>query len=286
MRNYGNIHASFWTSKTIGALSDDGRMLAVYLLTSPHANMLGCFRLPTAYACEDIRWSPERLEKGFEELSRNGFVTVNAESKWIVIEKFLKWNPFENPNVGKAAAKMYAQIPDDCGVKNVLADRLREFGKNLSKDFLDGLTPPSDTVSSGKNNGIDRVPEDPQEQYRNPEPNQNQNLNQNHSQNQNQQISPAEPGDASEAPKKPRAASRKTPLPADFGISERVREWAAEKGHRQLERRHEHFVSTAKAKGYRYVDWDQAFMNAIRDDWARIGGAPDIDDGGAPQVVL
>jgi hypothetical protein len=64
----------------------------------------------------------------------------------------------------------------------------------------------------------------------------------------------------------------KTSLPDDFGISDRIRQWAAEKGHGRLEERHEHFVGTARAKGYRYVDWDQAFQNAIREDWAKLGG--------------
>jgi hypothetical protein len=61
-----------------------------------------------------------------------------------------------------------------------------------------------------------------------------------------------------------------TTLPEDFVISERVRAWAAEKGFDQLEQHLECFVSTCKAKGYRYVDWDEAFMNAVRKDWADI----------------
>lgn len=72
--------------------------------------------------------------------------------------------------------------------------------------------------------------------------------------------------------KKRRAA--KTPLPADFQISDRVRRWAAEKGFRNLERHFEHFVSKAKSKGYEYADWDEGFMGAIREDWAKVGNAP------------
>jgi len=60
-------------------------------------------------------------------------------------------------------------------------------------------------------------------------------------------------------------------LPVDFGISERVREWAESKGHRNLDEHLEAFVSKVKAKGYTYADWDEAFMNAIRSDWAEIG---------------
>lgn len=71
----------------------------------------------------------------------------------------------------------------------------------------------------------------------------------------------------------PRGKPRKRPIPADFGISERVTRWAAEKGYTRLPERLERFVSVAKAKGYQYIDWDEAFMNAIRDDWAKFGHA-------------
>jgi hypothetical protein len=64
------------------------------------------------------------------------------------------------------------------------------------------------------------------------------------------------------------ARTRARPLPENFGISEGVKTWAATKGHAKLEERLEHFVCKAKAKDYRYVDWDAAFKSAIRDDWA------------------
>lgn len=73
-------------------------------------------------------------------------------------------------------------------------------------------------------------------------------------------------------------------LPNDFTISERVRNWAAIKGHSNLERRLEHFAGWAKASGKKYIDWEQAFMNAIRDDWAKVGktldyAALNLEDG-------
>ena len=65
-------------------------------------------------------------------------------------------------------------------------------------------------------------------------------------------------------------SSRKTSLPADFCISERVKQWAQEKGHHSLQAHFEKFVGAVKAKGYTYVDWDEAFMGAIRDNWAKV----------------
>lgn len=83
--------------------------------------------------------------------------------------------------------------------------------------------------------------------------------------------------DAPQAAAKPSRA-RKVGLPEGFGISERVRTWAGEKGHGLLEQRLEHFVSYAKRSGKTYVDWDEAFMSAIREDWAKLGKAANDDD--------
>jgi hypothetical protein len=71
--------------------------------------------------------------------------------------------------------------------------------------------------------------------------------------------------------KKPRKrASAKTSLPENFTVSERVKQWAAEKGQSQLDRHLDHFRLAAKAKGYTYADWDSAFMRAVTDNWAKL----------------
>lgn len=67
-----------------------------------------------------------------------------------------------------------------------------------------------------------------------------------------------------------RGKQPKVAMPESFGISERVRSWAVEKGYHSLEARLEHFRGKCKANSYAYADWDEAFMGAIRDDWAKI----------------
>lgn len=66
------------------------------------------------------------------------------------------------------------------------------------------------------------------------------------------------------------ASKRETVIPDHFSISENVKQWAKEKGFNNLDRHLEHFINTAKAKGYKYIDWDRAFMNAISSNWAKI----------------
>ena len=64
-----------------------------------------------------------------------------------------------------------------------------------------------------------------------------------------------------------RARPADAPIPAGFAISERVYDWARRKGFVDLDRYLEIFVGRNSASGKRYADWDQAFMNAIREDW-------------------
>ena len=68
-----------------------------------------------------------------------------------------------------------------------------------------------------------------------------------------------------------RKSADKTPLPQDFTITDKVKEWAARKGYTCLDEHLESFRAKCKANGYRYVDWDAALMEAIRGDWAKLG---------------
>lgn len=78
------------------------------------------------------------------------------------------------------------------------------------------------------------------------------------------------PGVGAPSPTRAAAKVRKTPIPPDFGISEAVRAWAKQKGFHRLEEHLEHFRDTSYAKSYQYADWDRAFMNAIRANWAHL----------------
>lgn len=62
----------------------------------------------------------------------------------------------------------------------------------------------------------------------------------------------------------------KTSIPDDFSISDRVREWADKEGYLYIQKHLDNFILVAQARGYKYVNWDSAFMNAIRNNWANI----------------
>lgn len=133
MREYGRVYASFWTSPDIHALSDDGKLLALYLLSGPHGGIAGVCRLPAGYVSEDLKWTELRVTKGFSELLAKGFLNRCDTTKWVWICKFLEWNRPENPNQWKAARKVAEAVPQNCSWR---IDFLRSFAKSAGDPEL------------------------------------------------------------------------------------------------------------------------------------------------------
>ena len=167
MREIAKVHSSFWTSPNINRLSEDGRMLAVYLLTCPHGNSLGAFRLPEGYVAEDLKWDSDRVKRTFRELAgtvseplAKGFFGIpepfayRCETVgWVWIFHHLKWNKPDNPNQYKSLVKLAQKIPGNCSWK---PDFLRVYGDllgltseplgNGSQAVSESIAKPSPTV--------------------------------------------------------------------------------------------------------------------------------------------
>lgn len=143
MRDYGKVYSTFWSSQTTAGLSDDGKLLALYLMTCSHSTIAGVFRLPDGYVAEDIGWSSERVAKGFAELFEQGFADRCATTKWVWVRKHLEWNKPENPNQRKSAAKIALSVPDACSWKPVF---MRDCGEVLALEQPE-TSNPSETLA-------------------------------------------------------------------------------------------------------------------------------------------
>jgi hypothetical protein len=136
------------------ALSDDGRLLALYLLTCTHGTIAGAFVLPNGYVSEDMGWTKERVIKGFAELSSKGFSNRCDTTKWVWIRKFLQWNAPENPNQWKAVLKVAGQVPEKCSWR---VDFERDLAGRMNPDGPEGGNP-SGTVKEPFRNHIPSHP--------------------------------------------------------------------------------------------------------------------------------
>ena len=82
--SYGKVKDTFWTDKKIVALSDDAKLLALYLMTGPHRNILGCMRIPDGYLIADLGWHQTRLDDAISMLCGCHFI-CRDDAGWTLI---------------------------------------------------------------------------------------------------------------------------------------------------------------------------------------------------------
>lgn len=87
MRDYGKVSPRFWTGKTGKALRGDAdaQLLALYLMTSPHANMIGVFYCPVMSMAHETGIPLEGARKALRRLENVGFCTFDdaEEHVWV-----------------------------------------------------------------------------------------------------------------------------------------------------------------------------------------------------------
>ena len=108
---YSKIFVKIWHSKDFRTLTEEGKMLFLYLLTSPHRNMGGLYYLPLPYLCFDVGLDEERVSKAFEELTDKDMALYDYDTQVVLIKKWFCYNPIENENQAKGLNKQLAEIP-------------------------------------------------------------------------------------------------------------------------------------------------------------------------------
>jgi hypothetical protein len=243
VRDYGRVHSAFWSSADMRSLSDDDRLLALYLMSCPHATIAGVFRLPDGYVCEDLQWGSERVSKGFRNLGLKGFANRCETTKWVWICKHLAWNPPENTNQRKGARKVALLVPTHCQWR---LEFLRACGPMLGLEAEE-----NETLCKPFRKGFESLATEPE-----PEPEPDITVS--------AEVLPE--------PDKPakRTRTAKQPVPPCFRpMPETVARLRAEYGlsAADLERCLRVFLDQCAAKGYAYADPNAAFANCVRGDW-------------------
>ncbi|RKL63036.1 hypothetical protein DXT63_08555 [Thermoanaerobacteraceae bacterium SP2] len=150
MNRYTQIHTQIWFDEKIQTLDDDCKLLFIYLLTSPHSNMIGYYRLPKEYTAVDLKWDIKRTTIAFEKLSAAQLIKYDNQSNVILILNFLKYNPIQGENQAKGAVKQAQDIPKS----PLLMDFLECIEKyvpdyyNLFEPLLDGIRTPFEAPSN------------------------------------------------------------------------------------------------------------------------------------------
>lgn len=86
MREYGKIAPKFWTGgtgKKIREGGSEGVIVAVYLMSSPHSNMLGLFYQPMLYMAHETGLGIEGASKGLRVCIEAGFCDFDEPSEMV-----------------------------------------------------------------------------------------------------------------------------------------------------------------------------------------------------------
>lgn len=89
MRDYSKVGPQFWIGKTGKALRKHGleaQLVGLYLMTSPHANMLGLYYVPKTFIAHETGLGMEGALKGLHGCIDAGFCLYDDDSEmvWVV----------------------------------------------------------------------------------------------------------------------------------------------------------------------------------------------------------
>jgi hypothetical protein len=130
--SYGKVKDAFWTHKKVRGFTDDAKLLALYFMSGPHRNILGCMRIPSGYVTEDLGWSSERLSDAIAILCRSNFICRDDDG-WTLILGQLEHDPLKIPNHARAAITLANEVPTESPVYQRLVPLLQANLKTIEK---------------------------------------------------------------------------------------------------------------------------------------------------------
>lgn len=140
---YIRIASKFWTDEKIIELDTESKLLYLYILTCPHSNMAGYYRLPKEYIMADLKLSPEGLHKPFTKLLQEGLIKYCEKSSVILIPNYYKYNPIQNKNQAKGAAKKTCELPRNSLVEDY-EKAVNAYAASYAELLLKGSPKPFD----------------------------------------------------------------------------------------------------------------------------------------------
>lgn len=90
MRDYATVAPQFWLGKTGRELRKKGaeaQVVSFYLMTSPHANMLGLYYLPILYIAHETGLGLEGASKGLKSTIEAGFCSYDEDTEMVWVHE-------------------------------------------------------------------------------------------------------------------------------------------------------------------------------------------------------
>ena len=259
MRDYGVVSPKFWIGDTGKYLRGNAaaQVLALYLMTCPHANMIGVFHCPVLYMAHETGLGMEGASKALQSLIEAGYCTYDEASETVFVHRMAAYQVAESLK------------PGDNRVKGVEREWQNIGPSVLKQAFFAMYSVAFHLPVEDKKTSPFKAP---------PKPLASQEQEQDQEQDQEKSAGkPATP------PGSGKQKSRMTTLAAYLDVcraagvkpipeDHHIRRYCADAGISDemtaiawLRFREEHTTGTRKAK--RYIDWPETFANCVKSSW-------------------
>lgn len=263
MRDYGTVSPQFWIGSTGKALRGNtaAQLLALYLMTNPHANMIGVYHCPILYMSHETGLPFEGASKALQSLIEAHFCSYDEATETVFVHRM--------------AAHQIAESlkPSDNRVKGVERDVQSIISPSMKAAFLAAYGAAFNLQKQGRDASPSEAPPKPLR-------------SQEQEQEQEHDIGAAfadtqadDPAEANLAAKQPKARTvRGARLPDDWKLPKAWGEWALteftawtpEIVRLEAEKFADHWRAKA-GKDACKTDWQATWRNWCRSDIAQRG---------------
>ncbi|WP_368655418.1 hypothetical protein ABRY94_11845 [Castellaniella ginsengisoli] len=120
MRDYGKVSPQFWigeTGKKMRKAGPEAQVVALYLMTCPHSNMIGLYYLPIMYIGHETGLGIEGASKGLERAIEAGFCSYDEASEVVWVHEMAKFQIGDHLSEGdkrcKGVQNEYDSVPEN-----------------------------------------------------------------------------------------------------------------------------------------------------------------------------
>lgn len=138
MARYRKIDPRIWNDEKFRTLSDQAKLVFLFLLTHPHMTSLGAMRATIGGLADELGWSAEAFREAFREAFAKGMAEADFEARLIALPNFIRYNAPESPNVIKAWVGALDLLPE-CALKTRTITRAKAFAEALGEAFAKAL---------------------------------------------------------------------------------------------------------------------------------------------------
>ena len=153
MREYSKILPQFWLGSTGKKLRghQEAQIVAFYLLTTPHANMIGLYYLPKIFISHETGLTMQGASKGLQRCIEAGFCRYDEENEmvWVVemaIHQIGELKATDNRCIG--IQNEYDRLPESLYFQEFYEKYASIFHMKKQRGNTSPLQAPSDTLRS------------------------------------------------------------------------------------------------------------------------------------------